>query len=65
MNPQLEYPLVALTTDSLPVTTDYHQATGAGEALVLVGIDKKFWLMVLALVIALILLAAWAMRGSG
>jgi hypothetical protein len=27
--------------------------------------DHKFWLMILALVIAFFLLAAWAMRGSG
>jgi hypothetical protein len=27
--------------------------------------DSKFWLMILALVIAFLLLAAWAMRGSG
>jgi len=41
------------------------EPTGAGEIIVLVGIDKKFWLMVLSLAIALILLAAWAMRSSG
>jgi len=41
------------------------EPTGAGEIIVLAGIDKKFWLMVLSLAIALILLAAWAMRSSG
>ena len=27
--------------------------------------DKKFWLMILALGIAFLLLMGWAMRGSG
>jgi hypothetical protein len=27
--------------------------------------NRKFWLMILALVIAFVLLAGWAMRGSG
>ena len=30
-----------------------------------VSIDKKFWLMIAALVVVFILLAGWAMRGSG